>query len=194
MITVQREPCPGAPFVLPTDGFIGLVYGDPRGPYSRANPHQGLDIFSADRDQPGLMPVYAAYEGYITRNAGWRSALIQRVPEDPLDPSRQIWLYYAHMADRDGNDFIEEPFPAGSSEVFVEQGTLLGYTGNFNGSSPRAIWVHLHFSIVQDDGSGSYLNELEFENTLDPTNYLGMPLNYNCAQPVPACAAVTECS
>jgi len=140
------------------------------------------------------VPVYAAYDGYITRDAGWRSALIQRIPEDPLDPSRQIWLYYAHMADREGNDYIEEPFPAGASEVFVDRGTLLGYTGNYNGNSPRGIWVHLHFSIVQDDGSGAYLNELDFENTVDPSEYLGMPLNYECANTVPACAPVIDCS
>ncbi|MEJ2746711.1 MAG: hypothetical protein P8183_02160 [Anaerolineae bacterium] len=35
LITVQREACPGAPFVLPADGFIGLLYADPRPPYSR---------------------------------------------------------------------------------------------------------------------------------------------------------------
>ena len=37
LITVQRERCPGAPFILPTDGFIGLLYNDPRGPYSARN-------------------------------------------------------------------------------------------------------------------------------------------------------------
>ena len=37
--------------------------------------------------------------------------------------------------------------------------------------------VHLHFSIVLDDGSGRFLNELEIKNTLDPSAYLGLPLN-----------------
>jgi hypothetical protein len=37
--------------------------------------------------------------------------------------------------------------------------------------------VHLHFSIVLDDGQGSFRNELEFDNTLDPSPYLGLPLN-----------------
>lgn len=64
LITVQRDSCPGAPFILPTDGFIGLLYEDPRGPYSNRNPHQGIDIFS-DTD-PGLTPVYAAHDGYVT--------------------------------------------------------------------------------------------------------------------------------
>lgn len=178
LITVQREPCPGAPFVLPSDGYIGLLYADPNGPYSSSAPHQGIDIFS--NADAGVVPVYAAADGYITREDGWRSALIQRIPDDPLLPGRQIWLYYAHMADQAGNSFIEPAFPAGAREVFVERGTLLGYTGDYNGDSLRDIWVHLHFSIVMDNGSGRYSNELEFANTIDPTPYLGLPLSYAC--------------
>jgi len=185
LVTVQRDACPGAPFVLPTDGYIGLLYGDISGPYSAASPHQGIDIFS--NAPAGVTPVYAAFDGYISRDAGWRSALIQRVPDDPLRPGRQIWLYYAHMADRQGNSFIEPAFPPGTSELFVRQGTLLGYTGDYNGDSLRDIWVHLHFSIVQDDGAGRYLNELEYGNTLDPTPYFGLPLHLECAGAVMQC-------
>lgn len=192
LITVQREACPDAPFVLPTDGFIGLLYEDPRGPYSAANPHQGIDIFS--NTEPGINPVYAAYDGYVTREAGWRSALIIRIPDDPLQTGRAIWLYYAHMADREGNSFIVDSFPPGTREEYVAQGTLLGYTGDYNGSSPRTIWVHLHFSIVKDDGNGRYANELEFENALDPSPYLGMALNYNCAPETAECTAEPSCT
>lgn len=191
LITTQHDVCPGAPFVLPSDGYIGLLWADPRGPYSSANPHQGIDIFSSS--EPGLTPVYAAYDGYIRRESDWRSTLIMRIPSDPLQPSRQIWLYYTHMADRDGNDFIVDAFEPGLSERFVKQGTLLGYTGDYNGSSPRSIGVHLHFSIVLDDGSGRYLNELEFDNTLDPSPYLGLSLNYVCAGDDTGCASQPDC-
>lgn len=193
LIITQREACPGAPFVLPADGFVGLPYASAGGPYSRANPHQGTDIFSADRNTPGLTPVYAAYDGYITREDSWRSSLIQRVPDDPLQPGRQIWLYYAHMADADGDDFIADQFAPGAREVHVNQGTLLGYTGNYNGSSPRGIWVHLHFSIVKDDGDGGYLNELEFENTLNPSPYLGMAVSETCTLPASGCGSLDGC-
>jgi murein DD-endopeptidase MepM/ murein hydrolase activator NlpD len=192
LVTVQREPCPGAPFVLPSDGFIGLLYGDPNGPYTSAAPHQGIDIFS---DGPaGITPVYAAADGYISRESGWRSALIQRIPNDPLHSGRTIWLYYAHMADREGNSFIESAFPPGAHEVFVEQGTLLGYTGDYNGDSLRDIWVHLHFSIVLDDGLGRYTNELEFANTIDPSPYLGLPLNYSCRSDLIQCGINLSCT
>lgn len=191
LVTVQRDACPGAPFILPSDGFIGLLYGDPNGPYSALAPHQGIDIFS--NAPAGVTPVYAAYDGYVTREDSWRSALIQRVPDDPLHPGRPIWLYYAHMADRDGNSFIEPAFPPGASERFVAQGTLLGYTGDYNGDSLRDIWVHLHFSIVRDDGRGRYMNELEFGNTIDPTPYLGLPLNYACRDTAMQCTSAVTC-
>lgn len=191
LVTVQREACTGAPFILPTDGFIGLLYGDPSGPYSAASPHQGIDIFS--NAEPGIVPVYAAYDGFISRESNWRSALIQRVSDDPLNPGRQIWLYYAHMADRDGNSFIEPAFPPGTSELFVEQGTLLGYTGDYNGGALRDIWVHLHFSIVHDDGRGRYANELDFANTIDPSPYLGLPVHYNCGDAPMECSPNPVC-
>jgi hypothetical protein len=191
LITVQREPCPGAPFILPADGFIGLLFGDPRGPYSRSTPHQGIDIFS--NADAGVTPVYAAYDGYVTREADWKSTLIMRVPDDPLRPGMQVWLYYTHMADSEGHDFIVEAFPPGTSEIFIERGTLLGYTGNYNGNSLRGVWVHLHFSIVKDDGHGRYTNELQFENALDPTPYLGMDVNYACDLGIETCTRLPEC-
>ncbi len=191
LITVQRDTCPDAPFILPADGFVGLLYADPRGPYSSRSPHQGIDIFS--NTDPGITPVYAAYDGYVTREESWRSTLIMRVPEDPLRPGNPVWLYYTHMADREGNDFIEDVFPPGTREKFVEQGTLLGYTGDFNGDSVRDVWVHLHFSLVKDDGNGRYTNELDFSNTLDPSPYLGMTLNYACAPATAGCTPDPLC-
>jgi murein DD-endopeptidase MepM/ murein hydrolase activator NlpD len=81
------------------------------------------------------------------------------------------------MADPQGNSFISEQFPPGTEETFVEAGTFLGYQGNYSGDPGNPVGVHLHFSIVRDNGSGSYLNELKIANTLDPSPYLGLPLN-----------------
>jgi hypothetical protein len=183
MVTLVAEACPGAPFVLPAQGFIGLLYGDPRGPYSLLKPHQGIDIFGDG--QPGTVPVVAAYDGYLTREPGWVSAVIIRHPQDPLDPSRQIWTYYTHMADRDGSSFIDPAFPPGTREAFVAQGTLLGYMGNYSGDPANPVGHHVHFSIVRDDGQGGFSNELKFRNTLDPSPYLGMTVNYRANPKVP---------
>lgn len=164
--------CGDAPFLLPTDGFIGYLWGDS---FRVGHSHQGIDIFGGT--QPGVTPVYAAYDGYLTRESGWKSTVILRIPSDPLHPGTQIWTYYTHLADAQGNALIAPDFPAGTAEVFVKAGTLLGHQGNFSGTPGSPVGVHLHFSIVRDDGSGKYTNELEISNTYDPSPYLGLNLN-----------------
>lgn len=178
-----RQRCGSAPFLMPTDGYIGYLWDDSFRPGHR---HQGLDIFGST--QVGVTPVYAAYSGYLTRQADWKSTLIIRIPEDPLVRTRQIWTYYTHMADAQGNSLIDAAFPPGASEVFVEAGTLLGTQGNYSGTPGAPVGVHLHFSIVRDDGQGRFLNELEIENTIDPSPYLGIELNvHNNPPEIPLC-------
>jgi peptidoglycan LD-endopeptidase LytH len=166
------KPCQGSPFIMPTSGMVGFVWDDSIRPGHR---HQGIDIFGGQ--EPGVTPVYAAADGFLTRQSDWKSTVIIRIPSDPLDTSRQIWTYYTHMADADGNSFITADFPPGTKEVFVKAGTLLGYQGNFSGTAGDPVGVHLHFSILRDDGSGNFLNELEIKNTFDPSPYLGLNLN-----------------
>ncbi len=166
------ERCDEAPFQMPTSGYIGFLWDDSFRPGHR---HQGIDIFGGE--EPGVMPVYAAYSGYLTRLPHWKSAVIIRIPSDPLNPGRQIWTYYTHMADQYGKSFIADEFPPGTREVFVEAGTLLGYQGDYSGDPNNPTGVHLHFSIVKDDGRGEFLNELKIQNTLDPSPYLGLALN-----------------
>jgi hypothetical protein len=165
------ERCGEAPFIMPTSGLIGYLWDDSFRPGHR---HQGIDVFGGA--EVGLTPVIAAYPGYLTRLPDWKATVIIRLPEDPLQPQRQIWTYYTHMAGPDGEDFIVDDFPPGTGEVFVEAGTLLGYQGNYSGTNGNPVGVHLHFSIVKDDGRGEFLNELNIENTLDPSPYLGLPL------------------
>ena len=180
--------CAGAPFLYPTSGVIGFLWGDSFRP---GHKHQGLDIFGpSGPDGLGETRVVAAYDGYLTRLPEWRSAVIIRHPQDPLQPGRQIWTFYTHMADEQGNSFIDEAFPAGTSEAYVRAGTLLGYQGNFSGDATSPTGMHLHFSIVLDDGQGRFRNELEIKNTLDPTPYLGFAVNADEVDgPPPTCPA-----
>jgi murein DD-endopeptidase MepM/ murein hydrolase activator NlpD len=157
---------------MPTDGYISFLWGDS---FRLGHRHQGLDIFGGQA--VGITPVVAAYPGYLTRLEAWKSAVILRIPSDPLQPGRPLWLYYAHMADDRGNSFIQPQYAPGAQEVFVETGTLLGYQGNYSGDPGNPTGIHLHFSIVLDDGQGSFRNELEISNTLDPSPYLGLDLN-----------------
>ena len=97
------------------------------------------------------------------------------------------------MADPSGNSFISSDFPAGTSEKFIGTGTPLGYQGNYSGDPTNPVGVHLHFSIVEDDGAGKFRNELEIKNTLDPSPYLGLPLNgYDNPDQVPLCGSAVE--
>ncbi|GAB4452032.1 MAG: hypothetical protein OHK0041_15140 [Anaerolineales bacterium] len=177
--------CGSAPFIFPTDGFIGFLWGDSFRP---GHIHQGIDIFAGT--DVGITAVIAAYPGYLTRLPDWKSSVIMRVPSDPLHPGTQIWLYYTHMADESGNSFISQQFPAGTAEKFVEAGTFLGYQGNYSGDPGNPVGVHLHFSIVKDDGNGRFKNELEIKNTLDPSPYLGLPLNASeNRDQIPLCAS-----
>ena len=173
--------CGEAPFLFPTDGLVGFLWGDSFRPGRR---HQGLDIFGPD--DLGETQVLAAYDGYLTRLPDWRSAVIVRIPDDPLHSGRQIWTYYTHMADALGNSFIDAAFPPGSTEVFVRAGTRLGYQGNYSADPMSPVGMHLHFSIVLDDGRGKFRNELEFANTLDPSPYLGFQVDASQAGDAPA--------
>lgn len=182
------ERCGEAPFIMPTDGFIGYLWNDS---FRIGHRHQGIDIFGSS--SVNVTPVVAAYPGYLTRLPDWKASVIIRIPEDPIQPGRQIWTYYTHMASPDGESFISPQFPPGTNEVYVEAGTRLGYQGNFSGTPGNPVGVHLHFSIVMDDGQGSFRNELEFENTIDPSPYLGLPLDGDLnSEEIPTCHPLAE--
>jgi murein DD-endopeptidase MepM/ murein hydrolase activator NlpD len=166
--------CGDAPFAFPT---TGAVFGFWDQSYRPGHRHSGLDIFAGT--EPGVTPVYAAYDGYLTRESDWISTVIIRIPEDPLHPGEQVWTYYTHMATKEGVSFIVDDFPQGTYEVFVREGTLLGYQGNYSGDPVNPTGLHLHFSVVRDNGQGGYLNELDIRNTYDPSPYFNLDFNNN---------------
>ena len=118
--------CGDAPFLMPTSGLIGYLWDNS---FQIGHRHQGLDIFGGS--DVAVTPVYAAYPGYLTRLPEWKASLIIRIPQDPLDPSRQVWTYYTHMADPGGKSFISPEFPPGTTEVYVPAGAAAGLPGQF---------------------------------------------------------------
>jgi peptidoglycan LD-endopeptidase LytH len=176
LTTENQQPCPDAPFILPSAGFIGLLYADPARPYNGWRRHTGIDVFGDG--PPGEVPIVAVYDGYLTRLDDWQSTVIIR-HDDPLQPGRTIWTYYTHMASEDGTrSYVADAFPPGTDSVFVTQGTVLGYQGLYNGSGPP-IGLHVHMSIVESNADGTFKNEAILSNTLDPSPYFGLPLNIN---------------
>ena len=165
--------CAGAPFAFPTRGVILGLWDQS---YRFGHHHSGLDIFSGT--ESGVTAVYAAHPGYLSRLPDWKATVIIRIPSDPLNPGRQIWTYYTHLANQDGESYISEEFPQGTFEQYVEAGTFLGYMGDFSGDPGNPTGLHLHFSIVKDDGKGDFFNELDIRNTYDPSPYFNLALNH----------------
>ena len=172
--------CAGAPFQLPVQGYIGFVWDDSFRPFHR---HSGLDIFGGTTS--GVTPVSAVYDGFLTRLPSWKASVIVRIPSDPLQPGRQIWIYYTHMAGPDGSSLIDAAFPPGSSEVPVKAGTQLGWMGDYSGTVGDPVGVHTHISIVRDNGKGGFSDERVLANTYDPSPYFGMNLNANLNPALP---------
>ena len=182
LVIAAGSRCGNAPFLFPTTGVAGYIWDDSM---QLGHRHQGVDIFAGtDID---VTPVIAAYPGYLTRLADWKSSVIIRIPSDPLQPNRQVWVYYTHMADANGNSFVSSDFPPGTSEKYVEAGTELGRQGDYSGDASNPVGVHLHISIVKDN-NGRFMNELDINNTYDPSPYFGLPLNaHENPDKVPVC-------
>ncbi len=175
--------CGDAPFQMPVDGFIGYLWDDS---WRIGHRHSGIDIFGGK--EPGETVIHAANDGYLTRLSDWKSTVIIRIPDDPIQPGRQIWVYYTHMAMLDGTPLVDEAFPPGTKDVFVKAGTVLGRMGNYSGTPGNPTGVHLHLSIVKDDGKGMFKNETDINNTLDPSPYFGFNLNKNLQKDeIPGC-------
>lgn len=171
--TAAFTQCPNAPFMLPSGGFIGLLWRDSAAPYTALSRHTGLDIFGGQAQ--GTVPVVAVYDGWLTRLEDWQSTVIIR-HDDPLQSGRTIWTYYTHMAARNGNtSYIQSEFPAGTFSQPITQGTIIGYQGAYSPQFPVA--THVHFSIVTSNLDGSFRNEAVLENTLNPSPYFGMDVN-----------------
>jgi len=174
--------CPNAPWMLPTDGVLGVLWRDDRvPPYGEDYVHTGLDIFGEGREN--TVPVYAVADGLLTRLPGWKSAVIIQ-HDDPLRPGEVVWSFYSHMASGSGlESYIAADFPPGSRGVPVVAGQLLGYQGVWSGNPLTPGWMHLHFSVVRAAEDGSFLNETLLENTLDPSPYLGIVGNAESNHP-----------
>ena len=174
-LTTIRTICPGAFFSLPSDGLIGLLWSDPAAPYTIFNPHTGIDVFGDGT--AGTVPVYAAYDGLLSRRSDWLSSVIIK-HDDPLQTGRTIWSYYTHMATRDGSrSFVAPTFSPGTTDVPVKRGDLLGYQGEYAGVGRAPIGMHVHFSMVTSEADGTFKNEAVIANTLDPSPYFKLQLN-----------------
>lgn len=169
----ESETCPGAPWQLPTSGDLGMWWIT----YQLSFMGEGYE---------NSVPVYAVADGQLMRSQDWKDAVaIQH--DDPVRQGERVWSFYGGMASANGEPFVYQDFPPGSTGVPVKAGQLLGYQGMWSGTPGMPIWAHLQFAILPalEDGSfpGEVLELVEASEpppdkkdpifALDPSPYLG---------------------
>jgi hypothetical protein len=157
--------CPSAPWQLPTNAEMGVQGRE-----------SGLDFFGQGNENS--VPVYAVADGLLTRLSHWENAVaIQH--DDPLRPGEKVWTYYAHMASASSTEsYIVPGFPAGSANVSVKAGQLLGYQGRWSERAQTMVttWVHLRFAVVRATEDDRFPDGIGPGDILDPSPYLGIML------------------
>ena len=164
--------CPGAPFIVPSDNYVSANYHYCRGDECNSGPpyynHQGIDLKLYENGQPnttpGVVPVYAAYEGTVILMdppEGCNVSVSLDIRHENVGGQSVVYTYYTHMA----NAACTESYIEVTNGKWVEQGQLIGYQGNYGASS-----VHLHFSV-------NYPGLNEYYNNQDPSPFLWLNVN-----------------
>ena len=170
--------CPSGVWRLPSDGLFGIQWMKSR-----------IDFFG--RGNAGKIPIYAVADGLLTRQAGWVDS-VAILHDDPLNPAQKVWSYYGGMAASNGTDsYVVGDFPAGTTNVPVQSGQLIGYQGSWSGNPPWPKWVHMSFAVIYSSQQNTFPEKVTPEITLDPVPYLGLtvetgnenPQTLNCEQP-----------
>jgi hypothetical protein len=172
ILTKSVDSCPGAAWRMPSDGSLGIQWTD-----------SYIDIFGQGKE--GSIPVYAVADGWLTRQSDWVDA-VAILHEDPLRAGRRVWAIYGGMAAANGTDsFVVKDFPAGSRNIPVKSGQLLGYQGSWSGTPLWPTWVHTIFAVTKATQSDVFPKNITLPNILDPVPYLGLSLEAGNDNPQP---------
>src|SRR5688572_435012 len=174
----SMDACPSGEWRLPTDGLFGIQWMK-----------GGIDFFG--RGNAGKIPVYAVADGLLTRQPDWVDS-VAILHDDPLHPEKKVWSFYGGMAAPNGTDtYVLSDFPAGTTNVPVQSGQLVGYQGAWSGNPPWPKWVHMSFAVIDSPEQNTFPEKVTPEITLDPVPYLGLTVEkgnenlqpLNCEQP-----------
>jgi hypothetical protein len=142
-----------------------------------------MDFFGQGNE--ARIPVYAVADGTLTRPSDWVDALVI-LHQDPLRPGEKVWAYYGGMAAANGTDsFVAKEFPAGSANIPVKSGDLLGYQGSWSGTPLWPTWVHLSFALVDANRQDAFPQHATPADVLDPAPYLGLTVEAGNKNPQP---------
>jgi hypothetical protein len=171
-VRASVDACPGAPWRLPSDGSLGVQWVD-----------NAIEFFGQGKE--GSVPVHAVADGSLTRLSDWVDA-VAILHEDPLRPGSRVWTIYAGMATGDGKDsLVAKDFPAGSTNVPVKSGQLLGYQGSWSGTPFWPTWAHTFFGTAKASQGAVFPKNIAPANILDPALYLGLNIDLGNKNPQP---------
>ncbi len=134
--------CPDAPFRLPTQANMGMLWKDSQ-------------VLMLGDGRTGEIPVHAVADGLLYQFPEWDSAVaIQH--QDPRNPERHIWSFYGDMAPAfdSANPYIE-PHWINANGLPIKQGELIGYQGRWLDPSQQT-WVHLRFTLLPGTEQGAF--------------------------------------
>ena len=166
------DACPSGEWRLPSNGLFGIQWMK-----------SGIDFFG--RGNAGKIPVYAVADGLLTRQTDWVDS-VAILHDDPLHPAKKVWSYYGGMAAPNGTDsYVVGDFPAGTTNVPVQSGQLIGYQGSWSGNPPWPKWVHMFFAVIDSSEQNTFPEKVTPEITLDPVPYLGLTVEKGNENPQP---------
>lgn len=142
----QNRACPGAPWQLPTDANMGMLW------YNR-------QLLMMGAGHAGHIPVYAVADGMLYQFPYWKASVaIQH--DDPFTPGKKLWSFYGGLApayDAE-NAYIVDHF-LGLKGVPVKAGDLIGYQGQWFGPTKQT-WVHTRFALLPAEDDGQFPESL----------------------------------
>jgi len=96
------------------------------------------------------------------------------LPNDPLHPKEKAWVVHGGMATANGTDsFIAKDFPAGSANIPVQSGQLLGYQGSWSRTPFWTTQVHTYIVLVDANGRNAFPESITSAVMVDPAPIFG---------------------
>src|SRR5688500_19595028 len=71
-------------------------------------------------------------------------------------------------------------FPAGTTNVPVQSGQLIGYQGAWSGNPPWPKWVHMSFAVIDSSEQNTFPEKVTPERSEEHTSELQSPCNLVC--------------
>ncbi len=167
--TTSTFRCYDAPFQFPDNGFIGWIWKDPAAlpapPAGDGHLHTGIDVWPFGGQGS---PVYPLADGYIRRIGNGKGLDALNLWFPSVNGGTEV--YYAHIK-------VDPKFiPPGNDKALSIEVNIAVKATDVLGTVYGENWIHL--SIGSTNGPYSPHNDLDPNQTQDPSPYFQASLNY----------------